>query len=65
MAIRKWHVGKVVLLWLWGLALCAFIVSILKGTTTFVIGFPLLGLLFAILISLSVITWKWFSGKEQ
>ena len=65
MAIRKWHVGKVVLLWLWGLALCALIVSLLKRTTTFIIGFPLIGLLFAILVSLSVVTWKWFSGKEQ
>jgi hypothetical protein len=65
MAIRKWHVGKVVLLWLWGLALCALIVSLLKETATFIIGFPLIGLLFAILVSLSVVTWKWLSGKEQ
>jgi len=34
-------------------------------TKDFVPGFILIGALLTILVSLSVITWKWFSGKEQ
>ena len=65
MAIRNWHVGKVVLLWVWGVVLCTVIIQILSRTTNFVWGFILIGVLLIILITLSVITWKWFSGKEQ
>jgi hypothetical protein len=69
MAIRKWHVGKIVLLWAWGVILCAIIVATIIGTKEWSPG-PGLGLilvltLLAILITLSVITWKWFGGKEQ
>lgn len=65
--IRRWHYGKIVLLWAWGIALCVAIIQVIinTGTENFVRGFILIGLLFAILISLSVITWKWLGGKER
>ena len=69
MAIRKWHVGKIILLWAWGVVLCAIIVLTIIGTKEWAPG-PGLGLmliltLLTILIALSVITWKWLGGKEQ
>ena len=64
-AIRKWHVGKLVLLWVWGAAVCFVLIQIILRTTNFVPGFILIGLLLAILISLSVLTWIWLGGKEQ
>jgi hypothetical protein len=65
MAIRKWHVGKIGLLWAWGIASCVVIIQVVVRTKDFVPGFILIGALLTILVSLSVITWKWFSGKEQ
>jgi hypothetical protein len=65
MAIRKWHVGKIVLLWAWGLILTIVLIQIVSRTTNFVPGFILIGMMLAVWVALSVITWKWFSGKEQ
>jgi len=65
MAIRQWHMGKIVLLWAWGIALCVVLIQIISRTTNFVPGFMLIGALLAILLALSVITWKWFGSKEQ
>ena len=65
MAIRKWHVGKIILLWTWGVLLSAIILRIIIGTTDAFQGLLLVVALLAILITLSVITWKWFGGKEQ
>jgi hypothetical protein len=67
MAIKEWHVGKVILLWAWGLVLCMLALQDLKGIPkgNFVHGFMVIGALLAIPITLSVITWKWLSGKEN
>jgi hypothetical protein len=65
MGIRKWHVGKIVLLWAWGIAACLVIIQLVVRTTDFVLGFILIGALLAILVTLSVVTWKWLSAKEQ
>ena len=65
MAIPKWHVGNIVLLWSWGVFLCLVLIQVIIKTASFVPGFILIGLMLAILIVLSVITWKWFGGKEQ
>jgi hypothetical protein len=65
MAIRKWHIGKIVLLWAWGIALCLGLIQIITKTENFVPGFILIGALLTILVTLSVITWKWLGGKEQ
>lgn len=65
MAIRKWHIGKVILLWVWGLVLCILALQVLKSTQNFVVGFMVIGAILAIPIALSVITWKWLGGKEN
>jgi len=65
MPIRNWHVGKVGILWAWGIAVCFVIIQVVVRTSDFVLGFILIGAVVAILLSLSVVTWKWFSGKEQ
>jgi hypothetical protein len=65
MAIRKWHVGKIVILWAWGIAACVVLIQVVLRTKDFVPGFILIGALLAVLFSLTVITWKWFTGKEQ
>jgi hypothetical protein len=65
MAIRKWHGGKIVILWSWGIASCVVLIQIIVQTKGFVAGFLLIAALLAVLLSLSVITWKWFGGKEH
>jgi len=65
MAIQKWHWGKISLLWAWGIVASVAIVQVAVRTTNFVPGFILMGLLLAVLGGLSVITWKWLSGKER
>jgi hypothetical protein len=65
MAIKQWHVGKVVLLWAWSIAVCFVLSQIIAGTASFVPGFILISAILAILVTLSVVTWKWFGGKEQ
>jgi len=65
MAIRKWHVGKIAILWAWGIAICVLLIQIIVQTKNFVPGFLLIGALLAVLLCLSVISWKWFGGKEE
>jgi len=65
MAIRNWHGGKIAILWAWAIAFCVVLIQIIVRTKNFVPGFLLIGALLAVLLSLSVITWKWFGGKEQ
>jgi hypothetical protein len=65
MNIAKWHVGKIALLWAWGFALSFVLIQIIIGTTNFVPGFMLIGAIVGILFALSVVTWKWFGGKEK
>ena len=64
MPIPKWHVGKIAILWGWGILLSIVLVQIISRTTNFVPGFILIAVPLAILITLSVITWKWFGGRE-
>ena len=69
MAIRRWHVGKIVLLWAWGVLLCAIIIGGIIGTKEWSpgpgLGLVLVLMLLAVLVALSIVTWKWFGGKEQ
>jgi hypothetical protein len=67
MAIRKWHFGKLIILWSWGILLSALAV------THFVIspvpGSPLLHLVellfvLVVLIALSIVTWRWLGSKD-
>lgn len=65
MPIPKWHPGKLGILWAWGIVLSVVLVQIIIHTKSFVPGFVLIAVLLAILITLSVITWRWFGGREQ
>jgi hypothetical protein len=62
-------VGKIVILWVWGAAIIIVDLHVLKEyekvlTEHVLIGFALLSLLLITPIILSVLTWRWFSGKE-
>ena len=65
MAVRSWHVGKIVLLWAWGVVLVILALDALKKIDNPVTGFGLIVGLVAIPIALSVVTWRWLGGKEQ
>ena len=67
-SIRKWHPGKLVILWVWGgvavaLALTRFLSSPVRDAP----GEHLVELIFALvaLLVLSGITWYWLGGKES
>jgi hypothetical protein len=66
MSIRKWHLGKLVILWMWGGAGVAFALTrFLAGdwrskSTLFCLIFAVLDLLL-----LSAVTWHWLGGKES
>ena len=64
MAIKDWHIGKIVLVWLAGLGiggpLFGFAVGDLNPFTAL-----LLGVAVALLVTPLVVIWKWFSGRES
>ncbi len=68
MAIRKWHSGKLIILWAWGsiavaLALTGFLSSPVKDAP----AQHLVEFIFALmaLFALSAITWHWLGGRES
>ena len=68
MSISKWHPGKLIILWSWGglfaaLALTQFLSS--KVETSPIAHLLELLLALLILLVLSVITWRWLSGRES
>lgn len=73
MPIEKWHYGKLAILWGWTVLLVALAV---KGLERLVEGslpervitfskLALMVLMAGLLISASVVTWKWLTGKER
>lgn len=70
MALRNWHVGKLVILWVWGSVFASLFLkgmNALDDNSNFGI---FLGLLFVVFIAgiyivLSIITWKWLGGREN
>jgi hypothetical protein len=68
MSIRRWHYGKLILLWSWaallcGLALTLFVTAdaskwrlLLTADLSFVV---------VLLIALSIITWHWLGAKDS
>jgi len=65
MAIKKWHYGKIILLWGWGIGIIIVLLNLLESIENFLIGFPFIILLIGIPVMLSIVTWKWLSGKEN
>jgi len=68
MAVKNWHFGKIVILWVCTILPIAVFVTLLieaysiRGAESLVIIFAavLLALIFLV-----PITWKWLSGKEK
>ena len=67
MSIRKWHAGKLIILWAWGGAFAAPMLTDSLRPPVPTPGIQLLELISSllVLISLSVVTWRWLGGKES
>lgn len=68
MSIRKWHAGKLIILWAWGglvaaLALTDFLSRPVQSAPLLHL-FELLLVLLCLLL-LSAVTWYWLGGKES
>jgi hypothetical protein len=68
MSIRRWHVGKLIIVWAWGCIAAAL--ALTDFLTRPVFSAPLLHLfelMFVVLcaLALSGITWHWLGGKES
>ena len=67
-AIRRWHWGKIVILWAWGGGIASLMLerfaaspvseSPLLSSTAFIFSVLLL-------LSLTVMTWIWLGGKDS
>lgn len=68
--IRRWHYGKLVILWSWGGALTALAYFLVVGLepedgAKLALGFAAIVLLGAIPLALSAVTWIWLGGREK
>ncbi len=67
MSIRKWHPGKLIIIWTWGGLIAAFALNDFLSrpvrssplTHLFELAFVVLSLL-----ALSGVTWYWLGGRE-
>ena len=67
MAIRRWHWGKLVILWAWGLAVAGPLFAFFQRqqgenispaqATAFLLSV-------LVLVALSAVTWRWLGGRE-
>ena len=70
MAVARWHYGKIVLLWIWGVVLMWIVFTSIQAlrhpqsVMQLIFDFSLLAVLAVIPLLLSIVTWKWLSGKE-
>lgn len=71
MSLRSWHYGKLIILWAWGVVVCALLVYLVNSLEPVrddvlvpVVGIASVAVMVAIAASLSVVTWKWLGGKE-
>jgi len=65
LAVKDWHVGKLGLLWGWVVMLTALTVDQLKRIDKPLLGFIVLGGMLAMPVVLSIVTWRWLSGREK
>jgi quinol-cytochrome oxidoreductase complex cytochrome b subunit len=66
--VRKWHYGKLIILWSWGGLVAALLLT--QFMTQSVANSPLthlleIGCFLIIVVTLSVLTWHWLGGKES
>ncbi|PYX82340.1 MAG: hypothetical protein DMG70_15400 [Acidobacteria bacterium] len=68
MVIRKWHPGKLIILWAWGgVAVALALTSFLSSPVRDAPAQHLVELVFVLLalFALSGITWHWLGGRES
>jgi len=65
MAIRRWHWGKLVILWAWGGLLTAFELHLLETIEgRLIVETLLIVSIVGVPVALTVVTWKWLTRKE-
>jgi hypothetical protein len=68
MSIKRWHWGKIVILWAWGGLIVALLLTKFLSQRAeldpFVSSLSFFGSLL-ILAALSIVTWLWLGGKDQ
>jgi quinol-cytochrome oxidoreductase complex cytochrome b subunit len=68
MSIRKWHKGKLIILWAWGIAIVSLLMtdfltsSVQSSPSRHSVEF-LVTLL--VLLALSAVTWRWLGDRNQ
>ena len=65
--IRRWHWGKIVILWAWGSLVAALLLTqFLSQEASADPGVSLVSLVTSLMIlgALSTVTWIWLGGKE-
>ena len=68
MQVRRWHWGKIVILWAWGgLFVALLLTKFLSQRAELNPAGSLFSLLgsFLLLAALTVVTWLWLGGKEE
>jgi len=68
MSIKRWHWGKIVILWAWGGVVVALLLTRFLSQKAevdpVVSSMSFLGIVL-ILIALTIVTWLWLGGKDQ
>jgi hypothetical protein len=66
--IRRWHWGKLVILWAWGSVIVAFLLAVFVPNEPreqpWVSSLALLGSVVTLVV-LSSVTWHWLGSKED
>ena len=67
MSIRKWHFGKLIILWSWGTVLSALVLTrfMTHPTDPTILLACELAFVVLTLVTLSVVTWCWLGSKES
>ena len=67
MNVRRWHWGKIAILWAWGGTIVALLLTNFLSSPadqTPVSSIVSFAGSVALLVGLTVVTWKWLGGKE-
>ena len=64
MDFRRWHVGKIAMLWIWGGVFVLLAVKLPEQKPNWIVGYALIAFIVLAPVVLSVLTWKWLGGRE-
>jgi hypothetical protein len=68
MPVRKWHYGKIVILWIWGGLVAGLSLTLFmsRPVETSPVAHLIEAVLFLVTtVALSFVTWHWLGGKES